>query len=141
MKRPQVGATGLVYARYNEDSSLKSSVDKFYNEDELKKWMEYFGAEKGDLLMLLAGGKDKTRKALSELRLEMGTRLGLRDATKFSCVWIIDFPLLEYNEEENRWFAMHHPFTAPWPEDIAKLDDEKHAEMFERMHTIWSSME
>ena len=125
VKRPQVGATGLVYARYNEDSSLKSSVDKFYNEDELKKWMECFGAEKGDLLMLLAGGKDKTRKALSELRLEMGTRLGLRDATKFSCVWIIDFPLLEYNEEENRWFAMHHPFTAPWPEDIAKLDDEK----------------
>ena len=125
VKRPQVGATGLVYARYNEDSSLKSSVDKFYNEDQLKKWMEYFGAEKGDLLMLLAGGKDKTRKALSELRLEMGTRLGLRDATKFSCVWIIDFPLLEYNEEENRWFAMHHPFTAPWPEDIAKLDDEK----------------
>ena len=125
VKRPQVGATGLVYARYNEDSSLKSSVDKFYNEDQLKKWMEYFGAEKGDLLMLLAGGKDKTRKALSELRLEMGTRLGLRDAAKFSCLWVIDFPLLEYNEEHGRWFAMHHPFTAPWPEDIAKLDDEK----------------
>ncbi|MCX6310449.1 MAG: aspartate--tRNA ligase [Bacteroidetes bacterium] len=125
VKRPQIGATGLVYARYNDDGTIKSSVDKFYKEDELKKWIVAFGAEKGDLILLMAGGIDKTRKALSELRLEMGTRLGLRDKNKFSCLWVIDFPLLEYNEEEKRWFAMHHPFTAPWPEDIAKLDDEK----------------
>lgn len=122
-KRPQIGATGLVYARYNGDGTIKSSVDKFYNEDELKKWVAAFKAEPGDLMLVLAGGKDKTRKALSELRLEMGTQLGLRDKNKFSCLWVIDFPLLEYNEDENRWFAMHHPFTAPWPEDIAKLND------------------
>lgn len=124
VKRPQIGATGLVYARWNEDGTLKSSVDKFYNEDELKKWMSAFGAEKGDLILILAGGKDKTRKALSELRLEMGTRLGLRDKNKFSCLWLIDFPLLEYNEEEKRWFAMHHPFTSPLPEDISKLQSD-----------------
>jgi aspartyl-tRNA synthetase len=124
VKRPQLGATGLVYARYNEDGTMKSSVDKFYNEEELKKWMSAFGAEKGDLILVLAGGKDKTRKALSELRLEMGTRLGLRDKNKFSCLWLIDFPLLEYNEEEKRWFAMHHPFTSPLPEDISKLESD-----------------
>lgn len=123
VKRPQIGATGLVYARYNEDGTLKSSVDKFYNEEELKKWAAAFGAEPGDLMLLMAGGKNKTRKALSELRLEMGNRLGLRDKDKFSCLWVIDFPLLEFNEEHNRWFAMHHPFTSPWPEDIAKLND------------------
>jgi aspartyl-tRNA synthetase len=124
VKRPQLGATGLIYARYNEDGTVKSSVDKFYNEEELRKWMAAFGAEKGDLVMLLAGGKDKTRKALSELRLEMGTRLGLRDKNKFSCLWLIDFPLLEYNEDEKRWFAMHHPFTSPLPDDIALLDTD-----------------
>ncbi|MFM2017751.1 MAG: hypothetical protein RL007_1407 [Bacteroidota bacterium] len=123
VKRPQLGATGLVYARYNADGTIKSSVDKFYNEDELKKWVAAFGAEPGDLMLILAGGIDKTRKALSELRLEMGTQLGLRDKNKFSCLWVIDFPLLEYNEEHNRWFAMHHPFTAPWPEDIEKLSN------------------
>lgn len=123
VKRPQIGATGLVYARYNEDGTLKSSVDKFYNEEELKKWAAAFGAAPGDLMLLMAGGKNKTRKALSELRLEMGNRLGLRDKDKFSCLWVIDFPLLEFNEEHNRWFAMHHPFTSPWPEDIAKLND------------------
>ena len=123
VKRPQIGATGLVYARWN-DEGIKSSVDKFYNAEELQKWMTAFGAEKGDLVFLMAGGKDKTRKALSELRLEMGTRLGLRDKNKFSCLWVIDFPLLEYNEEEKRWFAMHHPFTSPLPEDISKLDTD-----------------
>jgi aspartyl-tRNA synthetase len=122
VKRPQIGATGLVYARWN-DEGLKSSVDKFFNADELQNWMHAFGAEKGDLLLVMAGAKDKVRKQLSELRLEMGTRLGLRDKNKFSCLWVIDFPLLEFNEEHNRWFAMHHPFTAPWPEDIAKLGD------------------
>ncbi len=124
VKRPQVGATGLVYARYNGDGTLKSSVDKFYDENELKKWAAAFNAEPGDLLLILAGPTDKTRKALSELRLEMGTRLGLRDKNKFSCLWVIDFPLLEYNEEHKRWFAMHHPFTAPWPGDIDKLDSD-----------------
>jgi aspartyl-tRNA synthetase len=124
VKRPQVGASGLVYARVNDDGSIKSSVDKFYNEDELKKWAAAFDAQPGDLLLLLAGQTDKTRKALNELRLEMGTRLGLRDKNTFSCLWVIDFPLLEYNEDEGRWFAMHHPFTAPWPEDLAKLDTD-----------------
>lgn len=124
VKRPQIGATGLVYARFNADGTIKSSVDKFYNEEELKKWAAAFGAEAGDLMLVMAGGTDKTRKALSELRLEMGTQLGLRDKNKFSCLWVIDFPLLEYNEEHDRWFAMHHPFTSPWPEDIAKLSDK-----------------
>jgi aspartyl-tRNA synthetase len=124
VKRPQVGASGLVYARVNDDGTIKSSVDKFYSEEELKKWAAAFDAKPGDLLLLLAGNTDKTRKALNELRLEMGTRLGLRDKNTFSCLWVIDFPLLEHNEEEGRWFAMHHPFTAPWPEDLAKLDTD-----------------
>lgn len=124
VKRPQVGASGLVYARVNDDGTIKSSVDKFYSEDELKNWAAAFDAKPGDLLLLLAGNADKTRKALNELRLEMGTRLGLRDKNTFSCLWVIDFPLLEYNEDEGRWFAMHHPFTAPWPEDLAKLDSD-----------------
>jgi aspartyl-tRNA synthetase len=124
VKRPQIGATGLIYARYNEDGTVKSSVDKFYDETELKKWVEALGAEKGDLILVMAGVKDKVRKAMSELRLEMGTRLGLRDKNKFSCLWLIDFPLLEYNDEEKRWFAMHHPFTSPLPEDIALLDTD-----------------
>src|SRR4051812_20056396 len=97
VKRPQIGATGLVYARYNADGTLKSSVDKFYNEEELKKWAELCGAEKGDLMFLLSGTDEKTRKAMSELRLEMGNRLNLRDKNKFSCLWVIDFPLLEWN--------------------------------------------
>lgn len=122
VKRPQIGASGMVYARYNEDGTVKSSVDKFYNEDELKKWCTAFGAEKGDLMLILAGETHKTRKALNELRLEMGTRMGLRDKNKFSCLWVVDFPLLEYNEEEKRYFAMHHPFTSPKPEDISLLD-------------------
>lgn len=132
VKRPQIGATGLVYARYNTDGTIKSSVDKFYNEEELKKWATAFNAQPGDLMLLLAGGADKTRKALSELRLEMGTRLGLRDKTKFSCLWVIDFPLLEWNEGDTnlleslrgRWVAKHHPFTSPKPEDISKLDTD-----------------
>ncbi len=124
VKRPQIGATGLIYARYNEDGTVKSSVDKFYNEEELKKWVAAVGAEKGDLILVMAGGVDKARKAMSELRLEMGTRLGLRDKNKFSCLWLIDFPLLEYNEDEKRWFAMHHPFTSPLPEDIGLLDTD-----------------
>ncbi|MEW6468002.1 MAG: aspartate--tRNA ligase [Bacteroidota bacterium] len=122
VKRPQVGASGLVYLRCNTDGTLKSSVDKFYNEDELKKWAGQFSAKPGDLILVLAGEKNKTRKALSELRLEMGTRLGLRDKNKFSCLWVLDFPLLEWNEETGRWHAMHHPFTSPKPEDTALLE-------------------
>jgi aspartyl-tRNA synthetase len=118
-----VGATGLVYARVNADGTVKSSVDKFYDEAALKQWAEAFGAQPGDLILLLAGQADKTRKALNELRLEMGTRLGLRDKNTFSCLWVVDFPLLEFNEDENRYFAMHHPFTAPKPEDIHLLND------------------
>lgn len=130
VKRPQIGATGLVYARYNNDGTIKSSVDKFYTEEDLKKWATAFNAQPGDLMLILAGNEEKTRKALSELRLEMGSRLGLRDKNKFSCLWVIDFPLLEWNENDTnlleslrgRWVAKHHPFTSPKPEDIALLD-------------------
>jgi aspartyl-tRNA synthetase len=132
VKRPQVGATGLVYARYNSDGTIKSSVDKFYTEEELKNWATAFNAKPGDLMLLLAGNADKTRKALSELRLEMGSRLGLRDKNKFSCLWVVDFPLLEWNEGDTnlleslrgRWVAKHHPFTSPKPEDISKLSSD-----------------
>jgi aspartyl-tRNA synthetase len=124
VKRPQIGAKGLVYVRYNADGTLKSSVDKFYSEEDLKKWAERFDAQPGDLLLILSGETDKVRKQLNELRLEMGNRLGLRDKNTFSALWVIDFPLLEYSEEDNRWYAMHHPFTSPKPEDIALLDNE-----------------
>lgn len=122
VKRPQIGATGLVYVRHQNDGTIKSSVDKFYDADELTKWTQSFNSKPGDLLLLLAGEITKTRKALNELRLEMGTRLGLRDKNKFSCLWVVDFPLLEWNEEQKRWFAMHHPFTSPNPEDIELLE-------------------
>ncbi|MFN0048924.1 MAG: aspartate--tRNA ligase [Cytophagales bacterium] len=122
LKRPQIGAKGLIYVKYEEDGSLKSSVDKFYSPDDLKQWADVFKAEKGDLILILSGDDTKARKQLSELRLEMGTRLGLRDKDNYSCLWVLDFPLLEYGEEENRWFAMHHPFTSPKPEDIALLE-------------------
>lgn len=123
VKKPQVGATGLVYARYNSDGSLKSSVDKFYDEAALKEWAAAMQAEPGDLMLILAGPMHKTRKAMNELRLEMGTRLGLRDKNTFSCLWVLDFPLLEFIEEEGRFFAMHHPFTSPKPEDLPLIDD------------------
>ncbi|AII51411.1 aspartate--tRNA ligase [Hymenobacter sp. APR13] len=122
VKRPQIGATGLVYARVEADGSVKSSVDKFYGQEQLQQWKAAFNAQPGDLLLILAGEPNKTRKALSELRLEMGQRLGLRDKDTFSALWVVDFPLLEYIEEEGRYFAMHHPFTSPKPEDVALLD-------------------
>lgn len=122
VKRPQVGASGLVYARYNTDGTLKSSVDKFYNEEELKSWAAAFEAQAGDLMLVLAGPADKVRKQLNELRLEMGNRLGLRSKDNFSCHWVVDFPLLEFDEESGRYHAMHHPFTSPKPEDIHLLD-------------------
>ncbi len=125
VKRPQIGATGLVYARVNADGSVKSSVDKFYDEATLKQWATAMNAAPGDLILIMAGQTDKTRKALCELRLEMGTRMGLRNPDVYSCLWVLDFPLLEFNEEENRWFAMHHPFTSPKPEDIALMNEGK----------------
>jgi len=124
IKRPQIGATGLIYARHNDDGTIKSSVDKFFNEEDLKQWSEAFATEKGDLLLVLAGSTDKVRKQLNELRLEMGTRLGLRDKNTFSALWVLDFPLLEWDEETERYHAMHHPFTSPKPEDIALLDTD-----------------
>ncbi|MCF0039108.1 aspartate--tRNA ligase [Dyadobacter fanqingshengii] len=122
LKRPQIGAKGLIYVRYNTDGSLKSSVDKFYAEEDIKKWAEAFNAKPGDLILIISGAADKARKQLNELRLEMGTRLGLRSSDEYSALWVLDFPLLEYGEAENRWFAMHHPFTSPKPEDIPLLD-------------------
>ena len=123
VKKPQIGATGLVYARVNHDGTIKSSVDKFYNPEALQKWADAMNAKPGDLILILAGPSNKTRKAMNELRLEMGTRLGLRDKNTFSCLWVVDFPLLEYNEEVNRYFAMHHPFTSPLPEDMPLLEN------------------
>src|SRR5690606_5418659 len=122
IKRPQVGATGMVYCRFNADGTLKSSVDKFYNEEDLKAWSAAFNGEPGDLFLILSGNTDKVRKQLNELRLEMGNRLGLRDKNKFAPLWVIDFPLLEWDEESGRYHAMHHPFTSPKPEDISLLD-------------------
>lgn len=125
VKRPQIGAKGLVYCRYNEDGTLKSSVDKFFNEEHLKDWARQFGAEKGDLMLVMAGETDKTRKQLNELRLEMGNQLGLRNKDDFKPLWVLDFPMFEYIEEEGRWFAMHHPFTSPMAEDIdAMMNNE-----------------
>jgi aspartyl-tRNA synthetase len=124
MKRPQIGATGLIYCRHNEDGTLKSSVDKFYSEEELAKWSAAFETEKGDLILILAGQTDKVRKQLNELRLEIGGRLGLRDKNTFAPLWVLDFPLLEWDEETERYHAMHHPFTSPKPEDIALLDTD-----------------
>lgn len=127
LKRPQIGATGLIYMRYNTDGTLKSSVDKFYNEEELQKWATAFNAEQGDLILILAGTANKVRKQMNELRLEMGSRLGLRDKNAFAPLWVIDFPLLEWDEESQRHHAMHHPFTSPKPEDIALLDTDPDA--------------
>lgn len=124
VKRPQIGAKGLIYVRYNEDGSIKSSVDKFYSERDLRAWIDRFDAKQGDLLLILAGETEKTQKQLSELRLEMGTRLGLRDKFDYKCLWVVDFPLLEKDEELGRYFAKHHPFTSPKPEDIPLLETD-----------------
>jgi aspartyl-tRNA synthetase len=118
VQRPQIGMKGLVYLKYNEDGSLKSSVDKFYEETGLRKWADLFGAAPGDLILVLAGERALTLKALGELRLEMGNRLGLRDPGQFRPLWVVDFPLLEWDEETRRYHAMHHPFTSPYEEDL-----------------------
>jgi aspartyl-tRNA synthetase len=124
VKKPQIGAKGLVYVKCNEDGSFKSSVDKFFGQDDLKAWMEKMEAKAGDLLLVLSGEADKVRKQLNELRLEMGNRLGLRDPDVFKPMWVVDFPLLEWDEEAGRFFAMHHPFTSPKSEDIHMLDTD-----------------
>lgn len=122
VKRPQVGATGMVYAKYEADGSIKSSVDKFYNQEDLKKWAEATGAQPGDLILVLSGDAHKTRTRLSALRMELATRLGLRNPEVFAPLWVVDFPLLEWDEESERFHAMHHPFTSPKPEDMALLE-------------------
>ena len=124
VKRPQVGASGLIYARHQDDGTVKSSVDKFFNAEELKKWSIVFNSSPGDLMLVVAGERSKAIRALSELRLEMGNRLELRDKNVFAPLWVVDFPMLEWNAETNRWFAMHHPFTAPRPEDIPLLESD-----------------
>ncbi|WP_286840962.1 MULTISPECIES: aspartate--tRNA ligase [Sphingobacterium] len=122
IKRPQIGATGLVYARVNEDGSVKSSVDKFFTPEQLSAIAEAFHAKPGDLLLIMAGGTDKVRKQLNELRLEVASQLGFRNKETFAPLWVVDFPLLEWDEESGRFHAMHHPFTSPKPEDIPLLD-------------------
>ncbi len=113
VKRPQIGAKGLVYVKYNEDGSFKSSVDKFYNQEDLKAWADKMGAKPGDLLLVLSGATEKVRKQLGQLRLHMGSELGLRKADEFKALWVLNFPLLEWDEDSERWFACHHPFTRP----------------------------
>jgi aspartyl-tRNA synthetase len=126
VKRPQIGAKGLVYVKYNTDGSLKSSVDKFYSEDDLRAWADRLGAKPGDLLLILAGEAEKTRKQTGELRLEMGRRLGLMKAGDFKPLWVLDFPLLEWDEDTQRFYAMHHPFTSPKRADIERMMSGDH---------------
>ncbi|MDE6741199.1 MAG: aspartate--tRNA ligase [Muribaculaceae bacterium] len=121
VKRPQVGAKGLMWVKFEPDGNVKSSVGKFFTEEQLKEWGKRAGAEPGDLLLVMSGESMKTRKQLCELRLEMGNRLGLRDKNDFACLWVVDFPLFEWDDETQRYYAMHHPFTSPNPEDIPLL--------------------
>ena len=122
--RSQIGMSGLIYAKHNADGSIKSSVDKFFGPEELQHWATLCGSNPGDLILVLAGSESRTRKAMSELRLEMGERLGLRDKNTFRCAWVLDFPLLEKDEDSERWHAMHHPFTSALPEDLHLLDTD-----------------
>ncbi len=122
VKRPQIGAGGLIYVKFNQDGTVKSSVDKFYTEAQLRELFEAHGAVTGNLVLVLTGNRNKTLKAMSELRLEMGSRLGLRNKDEFKALWVLDFPLFEYNEDDGRLYAMHHPFTSPLPEDEHLLD-------------------
>lgn len=124
VKRPQIGASGMVYCKYELDGSLKSSVDKFYDQEDLKKWAEITEAQPGDLILVLSGPADKTRGQLSALRMELGNRLGLRKPNEFAPLWVVDFPLLEWDEESQRYHAMHHPFTSPKPEDLHLIQTE-----------------
>jgi aspartyl-tRNA synthetase len=122
--KPQIGAKGLIHVKINQDGSLKSSVDKFYQPDDLKAWAEKLSAKPGDLLLLMSGSKKSTLKALSELRLEMGSRLGLKRDDAFKPLWVVDFPLLEWDDETGRYYAMHHPFTSPKQEDLEKFSSD-----------------
>lgn len=124
VKRPQVGASGMVYVKCNEDGTFKSSVDKFYDQDDLSNWAKTTGAKAGDMIFVLSGPADKTRTQLSALRMELATRLGLRIPTEFAPLWVVDFPLLEFDEESGRYHAMHHPFTSPKPEDMHLLETD-----------------
>ena len=124
VKRPQIGATGLVYCKHNEDGSFKSSVYKFYGPEQLEKWSTAFGSKPGDLMLIMAGPKDKTRKALNELRLHIAEEQGLRKLDEFAPLWVLDFPLLEWDEDTQRWYAMHHPFTSPYPKDLPLLETD-----------------
>ena len=124
LKRPQIGALGMVYSRCNDDGTFKSSVDKFYDQDDLRKWSEITGAQSGDLVCVLSGPTDKVRAQLSALRMELAERLGLRNPMEFAPLWVTDFPLLEWDEESERYHAMHHPFTAPKPDQIKLLDTD-----------------
>lgn len=124
VKRPQIGAKGMMWVKREVDGSFKSSVGKFFTDEQLATWAERAAMNPGDLMLILAGDTARTRKALGELRLEMGSRLGLRDPQKFSCLWVIDFPLFEWDDETQRYYAMHHPFTSPNPDDIDKLDSD-----------------
>ncbi len=121
VRKPQVGAKGLVFARYNSDGTIKSSVDKFYSSEDLMKWADTMNAKPGDLMLIVSGERKKSLNALSELRLEMGNRLGLRKKDIFIPLWVVDFPLLEWDEESKRFYAMHHPFTSPIPEDLSLM--------------------
>ena len=124
VKRPQIGAKGLVYVKHNEDETFKSSVDKFYSQEQLSEWANFAGSTPGDLLLVLSGDKQKTQKQLSELRLHLGTEMGLRNPNEFKPLWVVDFPLLEWDEEAGRYHAMHHPFTSPKKEDLHLLDTD-----------------
>ncbi|MCK5699591.1 MAG: aspartate--tRNA ligase, partial [Cyclobacteriaceae bacterium] len=124
VKRPQIGAKGLIYAKYNEDGTFKSSVDKFYDQEDLRDWAEKMNAKPGDLLLVLSGEGNHTRGALSELRLKMGSDLGLKNKDEYKALWVVDFPLLEWDEKSQRFHAMHHPFTSPKPEDADKLSTD-----------------
>jgi len=124
VKKPQVGANGLIWVKYNEDGSFKSSVDKFFDQEQLKSWADKLDAKKGDLLLVMAGDANKTRGQLSTLRMHMAEELGLRKPDEFAPLWVVDFPLLEWDEETNRYHAMHHPFTSPKPEDMHLLDTD-----------------
>ena len=131
LQRPQIGCKGLVYVKYNKDGSLKSTVGKFYSDDDLKVWLDKAGAKEGDILFVLCGEKEKTQKQMNELRLEMGRRMGLMDPEVFNPLWVVDFPLLEWDEETERFHAMHHPFTSPKVDEIPRMLNGDHQTMKE----------
>ena len=122
VKRPQIGGSGLIWVKFNADETIKSSVDKFFTSDDLKAWKEFCGANTGDLMLVVAGNKKNIFNIAGELRLELGNALGLRNPNEYAALWVVDFPLLEWDEESERFFAMHHPFTSPIKEDIDKLE-------------------